>query len=137
MGKTVYATMAGDIFHAGHIKFIKAAKKLGDTLIIGLHPNDVIKKYKHKNPIISYTDRKKIIESISEVDLVVKDCMDFKSPTMFENLKKYNVDILTHGVDWVPPLYKKATIRKLCKVVLLDTLYTSSTKIKEKIKNEL
>lgn len=36
--------MAGDLFHRGHLEFIKQAKKLGDFLIIGLHPDDIAKK---------------------------------------------------------------------------------------------
>ena len=56
--KTVYATMVGDLFHRGHLEFIKKAKELGDFLIIGLHPDDVVKRYK-RVPIIHFEDRKK------------------------------------------------------------------------------
>ena len=105
--KRIYATMAGDLFHRGHLEFIKKARKLGDYLIIGLHPDDVIKKYK-REPIISYSDRKAIIEAINGVDLVIKDCMDFRKPTMFDNLRHYKPDILVHAGKWMPPLYIKA-----------------------------
>lgn len=88
--KIVYATMAGDLFHRGHLELIKKAKKLGDFLIIGLHPDDIVKRYKRK-PLVPFKDRKKIIESIREVDKVVEDCMDFRKPTMFDNLKEYKV----------------------------------------------
>lgn len=136
----VYATMVGDLFHAGHLKFIKEAKKLGDFLIIGLHPDDTVKEYK-RQPIISFENRKEILESIKEVDLVVEDCMDFRQPTMFENLKKHNVDTLVHGSDWLPPLYQKAKEEKLCEVKLIDIPYTSTTEIIKRIidreKNEI
>ena len=61
--KIIYATMVGDLFHRGHLEFIKKAKRLGNFLIIGLHPDDLAKRYK-REPIISFEDRKKIIESI-------------------------------------------------------------------------
>ncbi len=132
--KVVYATMVGDLFHRGHLEFIKKAKKLGDYLIIGLHPDDVATIYKRK-PIMNFADRKKIIESIREVDKVVEDCMDYRRPTMFENLKKYNVDILVHGDDWLPPLYQEAKEKKLCKVVQVKHYpYISTTKLLKEIR---
>jgi len=132
--KIVYATMAGDLFHRGHLEFIKKAKKLGDFLIIGLHPDDVVKRYK-RAPVIPFEDRKKIIESIKEVDKVVADCMDFREPTMFDNLKRYNVDIAVHGDDWLPPLYEKLKKRKLCKVVQVECYpYITTTKLLQEIR---
>ena len=132
--KIVYATMTGDLFHRGHLEFIAKAGKLGDFLIIGLHPDDVVKKYK-REPVISFEDRKKIIESIKGVDKVVEDCMDFRSPTMFDNLKKYNVDTIVHGNDWFPPLYKKAKENKLCKVAQVECYpYITTTKLLQEIR---
>lgn len=132
--KLVYATMTGDLFHRGHLEFIKKAKKLGNFLIIGLHPDDVVKRYK-REPIIPFEDRKKIIESIKEVDKVVEDCMDFRRPTMFDNLKKYNVGTLVHGNDWLPPLYRKAKEKKLCKVVQVECYpYITTTKLLQEIR---
>lgn len=133
--KVVYATLVGDLFHRGHLEFIKKAKKLGDYLIIGLHPDDVVKRYKKREPIIPYGDRKKIIESIKEVDKVVEDCMDFREPAMFGNLKKYNVTIAVHGDDWLPPLYQKAREKKICKVIQVECYpYLSTTKLLTEIR---
>jgi len=133
--KIVYATMVGDLFHAGHLKFIKEARKQGDYLIIGLHPDDIVQQYK-KKPMISYEDRKQIIESIREVDLVIEDCMDFRQPTMFENLKNHNVDVIVHGTDWFPPLYQKVKEENLCEVKQIHTPYTSTTNIIRHIRKE-
>ncbi len=133
--KIVYATMSGDLFHRGHLEFIKKAKKLGDFLIIGLHPDDVTKRYK-REPIVPFEDRKKIIESVREVDMVIEDCMDFRKPTMFENLKKFKVNIAVHGDDWLPPLYEKAERRRLCKVVQVKCYpYISTTKLLKEIRS--
>ncbi len=132
----IYITMVGDLFHRGHLEFIKKAKSLGDYLIVGLHPDDVVKKYK-RNPVISYEDRKAIIESIKEVDLVVEDCMDYRSPSMLENVLKYKPDLLVHADDWLPPLYKKmysATGVKTFQTPYYP--YTSTTKILQGIGNK-
>ena len=127
--KIVYATMVGDLFHRGHLEFIKKAKRFGDFLIIGLHPDDVVRRYK-REPIVSLKDRKKIIESIREVDMVVEDCMDYRMPTMFSNLKKYNVAIAVHGDDWLPPLYHNAEKKRLCKIAQVESYpHISTTKL--------
>ncbi|MBN1622151.1 MAG: isocitrate lyase/phosphoenolpyruvate mutase family protein [Endomicrobiales bacterium] len=132
--KTVYATMTGDLFHRGHLEFIKKAKALGDALVIGLHPDDVVKRYK-REPVIPFKDRKKILESIKGVTEVVEDCMDYRSPTMLENLKKYKIDIAVHGDDWLPPLYKEAQKKKMCKVVQVPTYpYITTTKLLHEIR---
>jgi phosphoenolpyruvate phosphomutase len=134
--KVIYATMVGDLFHRGHLEFIKKAKTIGDFLIIGLHPDDVVKKYK-REPIIPFEDRKRIIESIREVDRVVEDCMDFRKPTMFDNLKNHNVSIAVHGDDWLPPLYQKAKEQKLCKVVQVKCYpYMTTTKLLQEIRRD-
>ncbi|MBU1075728.1 MAG: isocitrate lyase/phosphoenolpyruvate mutase family protein, partial [Spirochaetes bacterium] len=136
MAKTVYATMTGDLFHRGHLEFIRKAKQLGEKLIIGLHPDDTVKRYK-RSPVVPFEDRKMIIEAIKEVDMVVEDCMDFRSPTMLENLKKYKVTIAVHGDDWLPPLYKKARDMGLCKVVQVPSYpYVSTTKLLEEIREK-
>jgi len=129
----VYATMVADLFHRGHLELIKKAKAKGDYLIIGLHPDAVASKYK-RTPTFLYKDRKKIIESIKEVDLVVRDCKYYNEPTTISNLKKHNVDLLVHGNDYLPPSYIKA--KKLGYTVLQVPYYkrVSSTKYVEEIR---
>jgi phosphoenolpyruvate phosphomutase len=128
--------MTGDLFHRGHLELIKKAKALGDYLIVGLHPDDVVKKYK-RAPVIKYEDRKAIIESIKEVDEVIEDCMDYRSPTMWENMFKYKPNLLVHGDDWLPPLYKK--MKELIGIEIEQVPYypyASTTKILQGIKSK-
>ena len=131
--KIIYATMVGDLFHRGHLEFIKKAKALGTFLIIGLHPDDVVKRYK-REPIIPFKDRKAVIESIREVDLVVEDCMVFRKPTMLDNLRKYKVAIAVHAGNWLPIAYKEAEEKKICTVKEIEYYpNVSTTSILQKI----
>lgn len=135
--KIIYVTMAGDLFHRGHLELIKKAKRLGDLLIIGLHPDDVMRRYK-RDPIMPFEDRKKILESIRGVDKVVEDCMDFREPTMFHNLVRHNVTVAVHGDDWSPPLYREAEKKKLCKVVQIKCYpYITTTALLQKVRRAL
>lgn len=131
--KVVYIDMVADLFHRGHVEFINKAKAYGDYLIVGLHPDDIVKKYKRK-PIYSYEDRKKILESITDVNLVVEDCRFHRSPTIFDNVKKYNVNIVIHADDFKPHYVEK--IEKLgVKFIQVPYYpYTSTTKTLQKIR---
>ena len=112
----VYATMVADLFHRGHIEFLKKAKSLGDYLIIGLHPDKVVETYKRK-PIFSYIDRREILLATEAVDRVVEDNMEFFEPTMLQNVVKYKVDIAVHGNEWLPSAYAYLRDNKICSVV--------------------
>lgn len=61
-----------DIFHYGHLIFLKKAKKEGDFLIVLLESDDFIKKNKHREPIHNLDQRAEILAELNSVDLVVK-----------------------------------------------------------------
>ena len=90
----IYAGMAADIIHYGHIKLINKAAKRGE-LIIGLLSDNAIKSYKRK-PIFSYKYRKYLIQNIKGVKRVVRqNSLSYKN-----NLKKYKPKFVIHGDDW-------------------------------------
>ncbi len=90
----IYAGMAADIVHYGHIKLINKAAKKGD-LIIGLLSDDAIKSYKRK-PVFNYKHRKYLIQNIKGVKRVVRQ----NSLSYTKNLKKYKPNFVIHGDDW-------------------------------------
>lgn len=95
MSKIVYAPFAGDIIHHGHINIIEEAKKLGDNVIIGLYTDSVIKQYK-REPILTFENRKKILESLKNVTKVIKqDQFDYE-----KILNEIKPDFIIHGDDW-------------------------------------
>ena len=38
----VYADMVADLFHYGHVSFLKKARALGDYLAVGVHADDLL-----------------------------------------------------------------------------------------------
>lgn len=60
-----------DLLHIGHVRIIKRAKSLGDKLIVGLS-SDEFNSLKGKKAVYSYQERKEILESLEDVDLVIK-----------------------------------------------------------------
>ncbi|MBR0430862.1 FAD synthase [Candidatus Saccharibacteria bacterium] len=91
-----YTTGVYDMFHIGHLNILKNAKKRCDYLIVGVSTDEVVRKYKHKTPIVPLEDRMEIVRSLRYVDkVVVQDSMD-----KMKAWKKYKFDILFHGDDW-------------------------------------
>lgn len=84
-----------DLLHIGHVRIIKRAKSLGDKLIVGLS-SDEFNSLKGKKAVYSYQERKEILESLEDVDLVIKeDSWEQK----IDDIKKFNIDILVMGDD--------------------------------------
>ena len=56
--KIVYVAGAFDLFHVGHLDFLERARKEGDFLIVGLHTDPIVNRYKGANyPIMNLHER--------------------------------------------------------------------------------
>lgn len=75
-----------DLLHYGHINLLKRAKELGDYLIVALS-TDEFNEIKGKKCYFSYEERKKLIESIRYVDLVIPEKSWEQKLVMLKNLK--------------------------------------------------
>ena len=92
----VYAAGVWDMFHVGHLNLLKSAKALGDILIVGVSTDDLVFKYKHHHPLLSYEDRAAVVAACRYVDAVVPQ----RTLEKDEQLEKLDVDILVVGDDW-------------------------------------
>ena len=72
-GKTVVFTNGCfDILHAGHVRYLSAAKELGDCLILGLNSDQSVRNIKGPSrPINHQDDRAEVVSALSPVDYVV------------------------------------------------------------------
>ena len=136
--KIVYIGMSADILHHGHLNIINEGKKIG-TVIVGLLTDEAIASYK-RLPLITYEDRKKIIENIKGVERVIpQETLDYSS-----NLNKIKPDYVVHGNDWktgVQSEIRKKVIQILSKWggELIEPDYTdgiSSTQLINNIKEK-
>jgi phosphoenolpyruvate phosphomutase len=92
--KKVYLGMCADIVHHGHINIIKEASKLG-SITVGLLTDKAIATYK-RIPILSYEERKQIVENIKGVEKVIpQNTLSYRS-----NLVLEKPDYVVHGDDW-------------------------------------
>ena len=115
-----------DLLHYGHINLLRRAKQLGDYLIVALSTDDFNKSKKNKECYFSYEERKKLLESIRYVDLVIPEENWEQKRT---DIPLYHIDTFVMGDDWEG---KFDDLSDLCEVVYLPrTKEISTTKIKE------
>ena len=71
-GKRVVATNGCfDILHVGHVRYLAAARKLGDVLVVGLNGDDSVRQLKGRGrPVNRERDRAEVLTALESVDYV-------------------------------------------------------------------
>ena len=116
-----------DLLHYGHINLLKRAKEHGDYLIVALSTNE-FNEIKGKKCYFPFEERKKLVESVRYVDLVIPEN---NWEQKIDDIKEYKVDVFVMGDDWRG---KFDFLKEYCEVVYLERTPEIST---TKIKNEL
>lgn len=116
-----------DTLHYGHILLLERAKAMGDYLIVGIS-SDEFNEGKGKTAHFDYEARKRLLESLRCVDLIIPEHNWEQKP---HDIKKYNADIFTMGSDWQG---KFDELSSLCEVRYLPrTPRISSTMIRDTV----
>lgn len=98
--KIVYVAGAFDLFHVGHLDFLEQAKKLGDYLIVGLHTDPVVNRYKGGNyPIMNLHERTLSVLACKYVNEVVIGAPYYVSEDLMNH---FRVDVVCHGQTTIP-----------------------------------
>ena len=116
-----------DLLHYGHIRLLQRAKALGDYLVVALS-TDEFNAGKGKKAYHNYETRKKMLEAIRYVDLVIPEtCWEQK----ISDVQKYEIDTVVMGSDWAGS-DRFAYLKDYCEVVYLArTEGISTPKIKQ------
>ena len=118
-----------DLLHYGHINILKRAKELGDYLVVALS-TDEFNAIKGKKAYHSYETRKKMLEAIRYVDLVIPEN---EWEQKISDVKDYHIDVVVMGSDWAGS-DKFDYLKEYCDVVFLERTPGVST---SQIKNDL
>ncbi|MGH7570428.1 MAG: D-glycero-beta-D-manno-heptose 1-phosphate adenylyltransferase [Gemmatimonadota bacterium] len=99
-GETVVFTNGCfDLLHAGHIRYLKSSRALGDCLVVGVNSDASVRRLKGANrPILDQKERAEILSALSFVDYVVI----FDEDTPLGLIETIQPDILTKGADYEP-----------------------------------
>lgn len=95
MYKNVYVIGVFDLFHRGHVEFLKKSKSLGERLIVAINGDDMVASYKRR-PFYSEEDRLAIIQACKYVD----EAFIIREYDNKQYIEQYGIDAIVHGNDW-------------------------------------
>nr|WP_092074252.1 D-glycero-beta-D-manno-heptose 1-phosphate adenylyltransferase [Dendrosporobacter quercicolus]NSL49154.1 D-glycero-beta-D-manno-heptose 1-phosphate adenylyltransferase [Dendrosporobacter quercicolus DSM 1736]SDM85686.1 rfaE bifunctional protein, domain II [Dendrosporobacter quercicolus] len=97
-GKTiVFTNGCFDILHAGHVRYLTAARKLGDCLVVGLNSDQSVRCLKGPNrPVNPQEDRAEVLAGLSAVDIVTI----FEEQTAEELVRRIKPAVYVKGGDY-------------------------------------
>lgn len=95
--KIVFTNGCFDILHAGHVRYLKQAKSLGDILVVALNTDASVKKLKGpKRPICSQSERAEVLSALESVDYITF----FGESTPIKVIRAVKPHLLVKGGDW-------------------------------------
>ena len=95
--RVVFTNGCFDILHAGHVRYLRAARGLGDVLVVGLNSDESVRRLKGEDrPFNPVHDRAEVLASLECVEMVVS----FPQDTPEELIRQLKPDVLVKGADW-------------------------------------
>ena len=95
--RIVFTNGCFDILHAGHVRYLTAARSKGDALILGLNSDVSVKSIKPENrPIVSQDQRAEVLAGLTCVDYITI----FDEPDPLVLIQTIKPDVLIKGADW-------------------------------------
>jgi D-beta-D-heptose 7-phosphate kinase/D-beta-D-heptose 1-phosphate adenosyltransferase len=86
-----------DLLHAGHVRYLAAARAEGDLLVVGLNSDASVRRLKGPGrPLTPFRERAEVLASLSCVDFVV----EFREDTPERLVRAVDPRVLVKGEDW-------------------------------------
>ena len=98
-GQVVFTNGVFDLLHPGHVRYLQAARQLGDILIVGVNSDRSVRAIKEPGrPLNPENERAEVLLSLGCVDAVVV----FDEDTPHRLIDTIQPDVLVKGADWGP-----------------------------------
>jgi len=95
--KIVFANGVFDLLHAGHVRYLQAARAEGDVLVVGINSDSSTRRLKGEGrPILTERARAALVASLAAVDYVVI----FDEPDVNALLREFRPDVHAKGTDY-------------------------------------
>ena len=95
--RVVFANGCFDVLHVGHVRYLEAARGLGDLLVVGVNSDEQVRRLKGEGrPFVPERERAEVIAALRAVDYVTV----FHEPTVTELLLALRPDIHAKGTDY-------------------------------------
>jgi D-beta-D-heptose 7-phosphate kinase/D-beta-D-heptose 1-phosphate adenosyltransferase len=95
--RIVFTNGCFDLLHPGHVRYLAAARALGDVLVVGLNDDASVRRLKGPGrPILSAAERAEVLAGLAAVDHVIV----FDTDTPRALIAAVAPDVLVKGADW-------------------------------------
>src|SRR5262249_29037615 len=95
--RIVFTNGCFDLVHAGHVRYLEAARALGDVLVVGLNDDVSVRRLKGPGrPILPLAERAEVLAGLAAVDHVIA----FADDTPLALIEALAPDVLVKGADW-------------------------------------
>lgn len=124
--KIVFTNGCFDILHVGHVRYLQAAKDMGDVLVLALNSDASVKSLKgDKRPLITESERAVVVAALASVDYVII----FSETTPLSLIEYLRPDVLVKGGDWAEEevVGGEAVARWGGKVAIIPSIVGAST----------
>ena len=95
--RVVLANGCFDLLHVGHVRYLEAARRLGDALIVGLNSDASVQRLKGPGrPLMPARERAEIVGALAAVDAVVL----FEEDSADRLIDRLRPDVHAKGTDY-------------------------------------
>lgn len=96
--KVVFTNGCFDLLHVGHVRYLQAARQLGDILVVGVNSDASVRALQKgpERPLVPESQRSEIVAALECVDYVII----FSESTPLQVITMLQPDILVKGGDW-------------------------------------
>ena len=95
--RVVLANGCFDLLHVGHVRYLRAARGLGDALVVGLNSDASVRRLKGPGrPVMAADERAELIGALAAVDLVVV----FDDDSADALIARLRPDVHAKGTDY-------------------------------------
>lgn len=105
--RVVFTNGCFDLLHVGHVRYLEAARRLGDILIVGVNSDASVNRLKGtRRPIIGEEERAEVLGGLESVDYICT----FEEDTPTSLLQCIQPDVHVKGGDYSPDELPEATM---------------------------